>query len=282
MSYYDTIIIDGNAFFYRSRYAILRRSKNELTNQDGVITTGSYGFLNNLFYILKTYGKPKHLVSTFDAGGGNFRKELDPNYKAGREKVSQNHIQDFRNLVDFILPSMGSQIFMRKGIEADDIIFTLSLDDRLGKTLIVTVDLDLLGCLSERVDVLVFNSAKKKKVWTLPAFEEEYCIPITHYPVYKSIKGDSSDNVKGIKGYGHKRAIKVIQGIVSGSSLEDFFCQKDLFTIYGNMRLMALQNCDPLNFPLLPFNLNEDAFTMMCEDFRFNTFIKRLEKGGLF
>lgn len=204
------LLVDFYALFHRSRNALLRATR-ELSTSDGRPTTGTYGFTNNLISVISSY-EPTHTVVCYDAGG-NWRKEEDVSYKANR--VAGPDHDTFREeaaaVLDDILPALGIPAVGIRGYEADDSIFTLARDAiDFDEVLILTCDQDILQCVSEKVKVILFNSAKKVQVMGEKEVEEKWGIHPTELPLVKALCGDGADNIAGIKGIGPKTAAKIV------------------------------------------------------------------------
>ena len=186
------------------------RSLGELSLPDGTPTTGAFGFLNNFLSILDEV-KPTHCVVVYDAGG-NFRKEKSEEYKANRAKNTDSFYREADITKREILPSFGVKVVGIKGVEADDVIFTLAhtMAPQFDEIIILTCDQDILQCVTDKVKVLLFNSAKKKEMMGVDETREKLGVDPKHIPMLKALAGDSSDNISGIKGIGNKTAVKIL------------------------------------------------------------------------
>jgi 5'-3' exonuclease len=182
----------------------------ELTLPDGTPTTGTFGFVNNLISILGEVN-PTHCLVVYDAGG-NFRKSQSEEYKANREKADDHFYREYENVKKDILPSFGIKVVGAVGFEADDVIYTVSqnLQKDFDEIIILTCDQDILQCVTDKVKVLLFNSAKKKVVMGVEEVVEKLGVPPSLIPELKAISGDPSDNISGVKGIGPKTAIKIL------------------------------------------------------------------------
>lgn len=206
------LIVDHYALFHRSRSALMRATGG-LSTSDGRPTTGAYGFTNNLLSAIDAV-RPTHVVVCYDAGG-NWRKEADGDYKANREKGDDEEAAAFRFesslVLDEILPALGIEAVGVRGYEADDAIYTLSRDAiGFDEVVILTCDQDILQCVSERVRVMLFNSAKKVVTMGLAEVQEKWGVRPPHIALVKALSGDKSDNIAGIRGVGQKTASQIV------------------------------------------------------------------------
>lgn len=206
------LIVDFYALFHRSR-AALQRTTGGLTTSDGRPTTGAYGFTNNLLSTIDSV-RPSHVVVCYDAGG-NWRKDASDEYKANRSKGTDEEAAAFNFeaalALDELLPALGIEAVGVRGYEADDAIYTLSRDAiGFDEVIILTCDQDILQCVSDRVKVLLFNSAKKVSLMGLAEVQEKWGVLPSHVALVKALSGDSSDNIKGIRGIGPKTASQIV------------------------------------------------------------------------
>lgn len=282
------LLVDFYALFHRSRNALMRATGG-LSTSYGRPTTGTYGFTNNLLSVIDAE-RPTHVAVCYDAGG-NWRKEADAEYKANRVKDDGPEADTFKAeasaLMDDVLPALGLPLVGVRGYEADDSIYTLArnaLD--FEEVVILTCDQDILQCVSERVSVVLFNSAKKIAKMGLAETIEKWGVPPSQIPLVKALAGDASDNIAGIKGLGPKTAVKIIkeaQGVFE-RVLEDRKVAPHADLVRDNMMLTTstyvpeLQDLDYSEF-LLGNSTVQDAQATF-EEYEFNALSKRLKKIG--
>ena len=205
------LLVDHHALLHRCRNALLKTGRR-YTTSEGVPTTGVFSYLQALLSIIDNQ-KPTHVIVAFDAGS-NARKSENAEYKATRGPLDPDFIAENRILLNEALYALGIESIGLKGYEADDILYTLAHvaqfgSDRFDETIIATVDQDLLQCVNETTKVLLWNSSKKQKLMDVDAVIEKWgCYP-DQISFIKALSGDSSDNIKGIKGVGPKTALKI-------------------------------------------------------------------------
>ena len=219
------LVIDGNALFHRSRNA-LKRGAGELKTSWGQPVTGSYGVLSTLFSTLEKEDYDA-VLPVFDAGG-NFRKKEDTDYKANRGPSDDSFKADITLLREELLFYLGFNPLAIPGYEADDIIASVAKSSVGFSSIdILTCDRDLLACVSERVNVILFNSAKKVERVDPDGLRRIFGVEPKDVPIFKALAGDSSDNIAGLKGVGPKGAVKIIEDCLSNDSelpLSDRIC----------------------------------------------------------
>ena len=202
-------IIDGYGQIYRSYFAFMN---NPLKDKEGNNVSAVYGFFNTIMSLIRQY-KPQYLVVAMDARGKTFRHEMYDQYKANREKTPEDlHAQI--PVIDGFLDGMHIPHFSKVGMEADDIIATISrrASGEGIETVMVTGDKDLLQLV--RSDVFALRPPRKgEKDYRLcgeAEVRELFGVGPEQIVDYLTILGDSSDNVPGINGIGEKGAVKLL------------------------------------------------------------------------
>ena len=149
-----------------------------------------------------------HVAVCCDSGR-SFRAELDPSYKANRPE-SDATLQHQITLARETLVADGFPVWAVRGFEADDLIATgtrLALEAGQ-KVLIATADKDLLQLVGEHVKV---KSLRDGSVIEPPGVMERFGVSPGQMGDYLSLVGDASDNVKGAKGIGPKKAAAILE-----------------------------------------------------------------------
>ena len=283
------LIIDSNALFHRSR-AALTRTMGEMLTSHGIPTTGTYGFLNALFSVIEKY-QFDSIIPAYDRGG-NWRKREDDNYKADREKSNLAHYADMNLLIEDVLPALGFAPTGVKGFEADDVIATISRKSpAYEEVFILTCDKDLLQLVTNRVKVILFNSAKKVREVDIDGVQEIYGVYPSEVKYFKALAGDASDNVAGIRGIGPKTAVKIITESRPSEVNPEFtgadkIClhpkvQKEAGVFLANLRLVTLEHDIPdlMWFASSPPSLT--VVTALFESLEFKSYLKPVRFGKI-
>ncbi|HLS52417.1 MAG TPA: DNA polymerase I, partial [Tissierellaceae bacterium] len=141
-------LLDAYALIFRGYYAFIR---NPQINSKGQNTSAIMGFVNTLFDLIRRE-QPDHLAVCFDKDGSAERTELYPEYKAHRDKTPQD-ILDSVPIIKDILKAMHIPAIELSGVEADDIIGTLSKKaEKEGyQVFMVTSDTDYAQLVSENI-----------------------------------------------------------------------------------------------------------------------------------
>ena len=211
-------IIDGNAIIHRAYHAL-----PPLTTKDGTMVNAVYGFTSMLLKVI-TEIKPTHLVVSFDVAGGTFRDDVYEDYKATRTKSDQD-LYDQIPLIYDVVEAFGVPIFTKEGFEADDVIGTVvkKLNDKYKdlQSVIVTGDMDILQLVNERTTVFSLRKGMSDVVrYDAEKVTERYGFGPERVIDYKALRGDTSDNIPGVKGIGEKTAVQLLTNI---GTLDDIY-----------------------------------------------------------
>jgi DNA polymerase-1 len=203
-------LIDGYAHIYRAFFALISRP---LTTARGENTSAAWGIVNFLQRLLANH-RPEYLGWVHDSGL-SFRHERYPEYKATREKLTDELQSDFDTGLERIcqlLEAYRIPILSLRGYEADDVIGTLArqASDQGTNVVIVSGDKDFQQLVRPRVWLLNpgrGGPASVEEQWV--SFEngaERLGVDPRFVTDYLALVGDSSDNVPGVKGIGDKTA----------------------------------------------------------------------------
>ncbi len=203
MSNCKLLLIDGNSIVNRAYFALPMMNDSQGRNVNAV-----YGFTNILLKVLSEL-KPDKLIVAFDMHGHNFRKDLYPDYKANRHGMPQD-LADQMPVLHELLAAMQVQIAEAPGVEADDIIGTVSSHFD-GHSYIVSGDRDMLQLVSDKTTVLITKKGVTETETVTPqTLQENYGLTPSQVIEFKALRGDTSDNIPGVKGVGEKTALSLL------------------------------------------------------------------------
>ena len=185
----------------------------DLTNSEGLHTNAVYGFLNILFKILDEE-KPQYLAVAFDRSEPTFRHQMYEAYKGTRKPMAEELRQQVPVMKE-VLAAMGVVTVEQPGLEADDILGTLSVraEGAGMEVSIISGDRDLLQLATEKVKIRI---PKTKRTGTeiedyyAADVLERYQVTPKEFIDVKALMGDSSDNIPGVPGIGEKGATNII------------------------------------------------------------------------
>ncbi len=198
------IIIDGNSLVNRAFFAM-----PPLFNVEGVNCNAVFGFANILARLFVN-NKPKYICVAFDAGRHTFRNDMYSEYKATRKGMPDDLAVQMPILKE-MLKTMGIVILERAGIEADDIIGSLTRKFSGVKNIVVTGDRDSLQLINENTEVwLTKKGLSEIAVMNEKSLKEEFLLEPNQIIDLKALMGDSSDNIPGVSGIGEKTAMGLL------------------------------------------------------------------------
>ena len=211
------LIVDALNTFMRSYAAI------PTLDDDGNHIGGMSGFLKSLGFAIRSF-KPTRVVLVFDGkGGSQRRRKIYKDYKANRkpptrlnrsydmtteEQERENMKWQLVSLIEMV-ECLPVSILALDHIEADDAIAYMSelVTKNGGTSIIYSTDKDFLQMVNENVKI--YNPVKKK-TFDVDMILETYGVHPDHFVFYRSLLGDKSDNIDGIRGAGEKTVLKYI------------------------------------------------------------------------
>lgn len=210
------LLIDGLNLFFRN-FAMLN-----MVNPSGVHVGGLGGFLRSLGALIRQI-QPTSVYVVFDgAGSSTNRKNLLPEYKSGRnlsritnwevfENLDEEHEAKIDQIVRLIqyLKQLPVNVLTMDKVEADDIISYIAqtIDKKYnGKSFIVSSDKDFLQIIND--NVMVYRPIEKS-IYTREKVMEKFNVLTENFILYKTLMGDTSDKVPGVKGLGPKKFNKL-------------------------------------------------------------------------
>lgn len=282
------LLIDGNSVLFRAYYATAY-SGARMSTKDGTPTNAVYGFINMFNKAIETL-EPTHVMVAWDAGKKTFRTEEYKEYKGTRKPVDPELKAQFPIVREF-LDSYGIFRYEQEGIEADDIIGTLS--NKLDcECLVLTGDNDLVQLVSDHTKVyLMKNGISNMEMITLDNIEE---LKGVAYPKQiidlKGLMGDKSDNIPGVPGIGTKTAQKLlasydsVEGVydhideLKGKMKERLVENKDLAFLSKRLATICL-DCDvPCDLSDFTYKCNDLALNAFYEKYEMHSFVKKVHK----
>ncbi|MBR6526823.1 MAG: DNA polymerase I, partial [Lachnospiraceae bacterium] len=202
------VLMDGYSILNRAFYGI-----PELTNSAGLHTNAVYGFCNIMLKILEEE-QPQYLAVAFDVKAPTFRHQMYPEYK-GTRKPMPKELHEQVPLMKEMLHAMGIPTVEQAGMEADDIIGTLSVSckNQGMDVVVVSGDRDLLQLADEHVLIRI---PKTKRTGTIIEnyYPDDvvalYGVGPKEFIDVKALMGDTSDNIPGVPSIGEKTATAII------------------------------------------------------------------------
>ncbi|MGJ8688737.1 MAG: DNA polymerase I [Gammaproteobacteria bacterium] len=199
----DLILVDGSSYLFRAFHALppLITSKQQHT---GAIK----GVINMIRSLVKKYPDSRIAV-VFDAKGKTFRNDIYPEYKMHRPPMP-DELRSQIEPIHAIIKAMGLPMLVITGVEADDVIGTLSTRANAAniRTLISTGDKDLAQLVTNNVTLL--NTMNNESL-DPEGVVNKFGIGPERIVEYLALMGDKVDNIPGVPGVGPKTAVKWLQ-----------------------------------------------------------------------
>ncbi len=248
------LIVDGMNLLFQMFYGMPAR----ILNADGKPIQGTLGFVGALLKIIRRV-KPTHVAVLFDGECHNPRKDLDGDYKANRPDYSQLpeeetpfcQLPDVYAALDYLRIAHGETV----DCEADDWMAGYARQygtDR--EVVIASFDSDLFQLISDRVTILRYRG-EKTVLCDSAYLREKFGIRPEQYAAFKSLVGDTADNIRGVPGVGPKTAAALLQE-------------------FGDLQTL-LENAEHIKRPVIRASVLENIPRI-----RTNHLLVRLEGGG--
>ncbi|MCH8104430.1 MAG: DNA polymerase I [Proteobacteria bacterium] len=195
----ELVLIDGSSYLFRAYHGLPPLTHN------GEPTGAIYGVLNMLRKLI-TDEQPDYIAVVFDAKGKTFRNDIYPEYKANRPPMPDDLRVQIEPLHQ-IIKAQGLPLVVIEGVEADDVIGTLSVEaTRKGySVLISTGDKDMAQLVNENVRLI---NTMNNQVLTEATVPEKFQVKPNQIIDYLALMGDVSDNIPGVPKVGPKTASK--------------------------------------------------------------------------
>lgn len=276
------VIIDGNSLVNRAFYAM-----PPLLNAAGVNCNAVFGFANILARLF-TDDRPDYICVAFDAGRHTFRNEMYAEYKGTRKSMPEELATQMPILKD-MLKTMKITILEQQGIEADDIIGSLTKKFADVQNIVVTGDRDSLQLINEKTEVwLTKKGLSEIKVMNTQTFADEWKLVPSQIIDLKALMGDASDNIPGVPGVGEKTAKNLLERFgtvdniyqniaeINGKLRENLENGKDL--CYLSYDLATIRCAEKIDVELddlrtiFPWDTETYEF---CAKYEFNSLLRR-------
>jgi DNA polymerase-1 len=162
-----------------------------------------YNFFRNLRPLIEKHNPDK--VYFVLEGNPEFRAKLsEGNYKSNRKSKGENFHRQKASIINIVKSCFPFIIARHPSLECDDTIATLCVDEckKGNNCTIISSDSDFIQLLNlNQYNIKLYNPIKKKFI-PQPDYD---------YVTWKALRGDATDNIKGIKGVGDKTALKLVK-----------------------------------------------------------------------
>jgi DNA polymerase-1 len=277
-------VIDGSSYLYRAYHAM-----PPLSTSSGQ-PTGAVKGVTNMLMNLKKDSEGSPIIVVFDAKGKTFRSDIYSEYKANRPPMPDD-LRDQLAPVKSICRAIGFPLIEIEGVEADDVIATISKMAKKAKykCVISSLDKDLMQLVED--PHISMMDTMKHKIFNEESVFEKFGVKPNQIRDLLALVGDASDNIPGVPKVGQKTAAKwlnqygdlnsikenaeSIKGVV-GENLRNALDDLD-----RNLELVSLKNDVEINQTfesLLVPNPNEEELNKIFAELEFKTLDKNKEK----
>lgn len=256
------LIVDGHNLLFQMFFGMPAR----IINEQGKAIQGTLGFTGALLKIIRRT-EPTHIVALFDGEHENDRSALDADYKANRMDYSEvpDESNPFSQLPDVYaaLDYLGIKHTETTTCETDDWISSYALTYGHEMEIIISsFDSDFFQLITDNVSVLRYRG-DNTVICTPGYIKEKFGITPSQYADFKSLTGDTSDNIKGADKVGPKTAALLLSEfdtlekiLANTDNIKKPSIKKSIIRnserLKTNYKLIKLNNTAPL-----PFLLNE-------------------------
>ena len=197
------ILVDGSSYLFRAYHAL-----PALTNSKGLNTGAAKGVIGMIRKLVADYAGDQ-VVVIFDAKGPTFRNDIYPEYKANRPPMPdelREQIEPIHNTIR----AMGLPLICIGGVEADDVIGTLSVQAAgSGREVVIsTGDKDMAQLVNDHVTLI---NTMNNTAMDHDGVVHKFGVPPTLIIDLLALMGDKVDNIPGVAGVGEKTATALLQ-----------------------------------------------------------------------
>ncbi len=256
------LIIDGSNLLFQMFFGMPAR----IVNSQGKAIQGTLGFVGALLKIIRKV-EPTHILAVFDGEHENRRCEIDADYKANRIDYSMvNEAENpFSQLPDVYkaLDYLGINHIETTNCEADDLITSYALsfcDDT--DIVISSFDSDFFQLISERISILRYRG-EKTMICSSQYMIDKYGIYPNQYAYFKSLVGDTADNIKGAEKIGIKTAASLLRTF---GTLENIIKNAESIN-RPSIKKSIIENTDRIrkNYELIKLERNQLILYEKCD-----------------
>ena len=210
------ILVDGSSYLFRAFHAL-----PPLTNSKGLNTGAAKGVIGMLKRLQADNPKDQ-LVVIFDAKGPTFRNDIYSEYKANRPPMPEE-LREQIEPIHNVIRAMGLPLLSISGVEADDVIGTLSemASAERRPVLISTGDKDMAQLVNDYVTLV---NTMTQVVLDRDGVVDKFGVPPELIIDLLALMGDSVDNIPGVAGVGEKTALALLQHL---GGISDIYSQLD-------------------------------------------------------
>lgn len=202
------VLLDAHAILHRAYHAL-----PDFTSPTGDPTGALYGVTSMLLRIVEDL-KPDYIAACYDLPEPTYRHDAYEDYKAGRAKTDDSLVSQIERSRD-LMEAFGIRIYEHVGFEADDMLGTIAYQMKKHKDINVVIasgDMDTFQLIDKK-KVRVYTQRKGSEVvmYDEKGIQDRFGFSPKLTIDYKGLRGDTSDNIPGVRGVGETSALKLVQ-----------------------------------------------------------------------
>lgn len=265
------LLVDGCNLLFQMFFGMPAR----IINEQGKAIQGTLGFVGALLKIIRMT-KPSCVAVLFDGESHNPRADLDADYKANREDYSKvkeeenpfSQLSDIYAALDFLKLCHAETTdcetddwvagYVKKYVNGAEAAG--ASPEEVPDIVISSFDSDFFQLISDKVTVLRYRG-ENSALCDTAYLQDKFGVFPEQYADFKSLTGDTADNIKGADKVGPKTAALLVNEF---GSLEEVLVraeeikkpsvresvQKDAERLQKNYRLIKLDGVENLPFAL--------------------------------
>ncbi len=276
------LAVDGNSLAHRAFHAY---GAVGLGDGSGADRSALYGFLS-LLTALHDKTAPDAVIVGFDCREASVRKDRHPDYKGTRPEKDPA-LYALLDLAPALLADVGVEVCVHPAWEADDVIGSAArtAEDAGWRCVVATSDRDAFNLITDATTVLRLKSGLDNAVEMTPAaLRREVGVEAHQYVELAALRGDPSDNLKGVEGIGPSRAKALLKAFASvldavadpigcrsvigrgpGQALLDDLADPATSVYLRNVELMTIRRDLPIAFAACTPTLAPEAIGVALE-----------------
>ncbi|GIR70144.1 MAG: hypothetical protein CM15mP74_13950 [Halieaceae bacterium] len=203
------ILVDGSSYLFRAYHAL-----PALTNSKGLNTGAAKGVIGMIRKLVSDYAADQ-VVVVFDAKGPTFRNEIYAEYKANRPPMP-DELREQIEPIHSAIRAMGLPLVCISGVEADDVIGTLSVEAAASgrEVVISTGDKDMAQLVNDHVTLI---NTMNNTVMDRDGVIAKFGVPPELIIDLLALMGDKVDNIRALREWA-KRLLPLYCSISADSS----------------------------------------------------------------
>jgi len=202
-------LVDASCYVFRAYHSILP----DMRDRDGNPVHAVFGFARFLGDLIERV-RPAYIAVAFDERrDASYRSRIYPLYKANRERAPADLVAQLACCRE-LCQHLGLAVFVDREYEADDLIGTLACVMRAQgvRAAFISRDKDFAQLMR---DGDLFWDFGARSQFGYHDIERHFGVAPERFADYLALTGDSSDNIPGVPGIGHRTAASLMKAFTS-------------------------------------------------------------------